>query len=191
MARSPCKVRVRNSGFLLAFALLSVRYGVTQSMPTTAGETLSGNPVVLADVVRGRASVLVAGFSREGGFKTGEWVKSLHGDPAFAHLPVYQVAEIAAAPGFVRGMIRNGMKKGLTPAQQQTSSRSCELPCGRLLPLFTQAGRARTHAAPVPHAESSRRESSSGSRCRTPRAACHPGGRPSMGGRKRSTCPAD
>ena len=118
MARSPCKVRVRNSGFLLAFALLSVRYGVTQSMPTTAGETLSGKPVVLADVVRGRASVLVAGFSREGGFKTGEWVKSLHGDPAFAHLPVYQVAEIAAAPGFVRGMIRNGMKKGLTPAQQ-------------------------------------------------------------------------
>jgi hypothetical protein len=37
-----------------------------QSLPSTAGETLSGKPIVLADAVRGRTAVLVAGFSRQG-----------------------------------------------------------------------------------------------------------------------------
>jgi hypothetical protein len=87
-------------------------------MPRTAGETLSGKDIVLADAVRGHIAVLVGGFSREGGAGTGDWIKSLHNDPAFAHALIFQVAEIAAAPSFIRGMIRNGMKKGLSPAQQ-------------------------------------------------------------------------
>ena len=87
-------------------------------MPGTAGETLSNKHIVLADAVRGHAAVLVAGFSREGGAGTGDWVKAIQADPALAGVAVYQVAEIAGAPSLIRGMIRNGMKKGLTPAQQ-------------------------------------------------------------------------
>ena len=91
---------------------------LAQSLPTTPGETLSGKHIVLADAVRGHTAVLVAGFSREGGSATGEWIKRIHADNAFANAAVYQVAMIAGAPGFVRGMIRSGMKKGTSPAQQ-------------------------------------------------------------------------
>jgi hypothetical protein len=97
---------------LLAHASLA------QSMPTTSGETLSGKQIVLAEAVRGRAAVLVAGFSREGGAATGEWIKQVRADKALENVSVYQVAMIAGAPGFIRGVIRSGMKKG-TPAAQQ------------------------------------------------------------------------
>lgn len=89
-----------------------------QSLPTTPGETLSGKPMVLADAVRGHRAVLIAGFSREGGAHSGEWAKAIHADPAFADVALFQVAELEGAPGFVRGMIRNGMKKSVLPADQ-------------------------------------------------------------------------
>jgi hypothetical protein len=43
---------------------------VAQSLPATAGETLSGKRIVLSDAVHGHAAILVAGFSREGGAGT-------------------------------------------------------------------------------------------------------------------------
>lgn len=89
-----------------------------QALPSTAGETLSGKPIVLSDAVRGRTAVLVAGFSREGGNGTGDWMRAIQADPAFSKATVYSVAMLAGAPGFIRGMIRNGMKKGLSPGAQ-------------------------------------------------------------------------
>jgi hypothetical protein len=91
---------------------------LAQSLPSTAGETLSGKRIVLVDEVRGHTAILVAGFSREGGAGTGDWMKAIHADPAFANATVYQLAMLAGAPGFMRGMIRSGMKKGLSAAEQ-------------------------------------------------------------------------
>jgi hypothetical protein len=91
-----------------------------QSLPSTAGTTLSGKPIVLADAVRGRTAVQVAGFSREGGNGTGDWMRTMQADPAFAKAKVYPVAMLASAPGFMREMIRNGMKKGLSPEAQDS-----------------------------------------------------------------------
>ena len=51
-----------------------------QMMPTTAGETLSGKKIVLADAVRGHAAVLVAGFSHDGGMACGDWMKAIRAD---------------------------------------------------------------------------------------------------------------
>jgi hypothetical protein len=90
----------------------------SQEMPNTAGETLSGKRIVLADEVRGHAVVLVAGFSHEAGNGTGAWIKAIHADPALASVSVYQVAEIAGAPSLIRGMIKSGMKKGVPAAEQ-------------------------------------------------------------------------
>ena len=90
----------------------------SQSLPATAGESLSGKRIVLADATRGRAAVLVAGFSHEGGMGTGAWVKALRADPALAGTTVYQVAMLEQAPGFIRGMIKSGMRKGLTEGEQ-------------------------------------------------------------------------
>ena len=91
-----------------------------QEMPRTAGETLSGKHVVLADELRGRSAVLVAGFSREGGNGTGAWVKAIRADGALAGMPVYELAQIAGAPGLIRGMIKSGMRKSVPAAEHDT-----------------------------------------------------------------------
>ncbi|MGO9936456.1 MAG: hypothetical protein ACLPH3_02180 [Terracidiphilus sp.] len=104
--------------FSAAMAMIAVPACFAQSLPSTAAETLSGKPIVLADAVHGRTAVLVAGFSRKGGMVTGDWIKAIHADPAFANASVFQIAELAGAPGFMRGIIRSGMKKGLSVAEQ-------------------------------------------------------------------------
>ena len=91
-----------------------------QEMPRTAGETLTGKHVVLADEVRGHSAVLVAGFSHAGGNGTAAWVKAVHGDSALANWSVYEIAQIAGAPGFVRGMIKSGMRKSVPAADQDS-----------------------------------------------------------------------
>lgn len=104
---------------VLVAASMTGLKGFSQEMPNTAGETLSGKRIVLADQVRGHAVVLVAGFSHEAGNGTGAWVKAIHSDPALASsVSVYEIAEIAAAPSLIRGMIKSGMKKGVPPAEQ-------------------------------------------------------------------------
>ena len=90
-----------------------------QAVPATTGETLSGKRIVLTDEVRGHSAILVAGFSREGGSATGAWIKALHGDSSLTGIAVYQVAMLAGAPAFIRGMIKSGMKKGVPPAEQE------------------------------------------------------------------------
>jgi hypothetical protein len=94
--------------------------GFGQAMPNTAGETLNGKRMVLADQVRGHAVVLVAGFSREGGNGTGAWVKAIHADAALAGVSVYEIAEIAGAPSLIRGMIKSGMRKNVPAAEQDS-----------------------------------------------------------------------
>lgn len=104
---------------VLAFVLVSSAAAANgPSMPSTAGETLSGKKIVLAEAVRGHAVALVAGFSREGGSGTGAWVKAIHSDGALSDVTIYQVAMLAGAPSLLRGMIKNSMKNGLTPAEQ-------------------------------------------------------------------------
>jgi hypothetical protein len=106
--------------FLYLFAVFAALPAAAQEMPKTAGETLSGKHFVLADQVRGRRVVLVAGFSRAGGNGTGAWVKAIHSDTALSSLPVYEIAQIAGAPALIRGMIKSGMKKGVPAAEYDT-----------------------------------------------------------------------
>lgn len=106
---------------LAVAASISALQCAAQSLPVTPGETLSGKHIVLADAIKGHTAVLVAGFSHEGGMATADWIKRLHADNAFANVTIYQVAMLAGAPAFIRGMIRSGMKKGMTPAEQDTS----------------------------------------------------------------------
>jgi hypothetical protein len=103
---------------LLMISVLVVLPCGAQTMPGTAGETLSGKQIVLADATRGHTAVLVAGFSHEGGNGTGAWVKAARSDAALAGIPVYQVAMLEGAPSFIRGTIKNGMRKGASTAEQ-------------------------------------------------------------------------
>ena len=91
---------------------------ICQALPATEGETLSGRRIVLAEVVRGHAGVLVAGFSKDVGTACGDWAKAIRADPALAGVPVYEVSQLAGAPSFIRGTIKSSMRKGLSPAEQ-------------------------------------------------------------------------
>jgi hypothetical protein len=108
------------AGLALIVASLLTFTAAAQQMPQTTGQTLSGKQMVLADAVRGHSAILVAGFSREGGNGTGAWVKAIHADSALAGIPVYEIAQIAGAPGLIRGMIRSGMKKSVPAAEHDT-----------------------------------------------------------------------
>lgn len=95
--------------------------GQPPGMPTTAGETLSGKRIVVADAVRAHRTVLVAGFSHDGGIACGDWMKAIRGDAALAGVEVYEIAMLEGAPGIFRGMIKSGMRKGMTSAEQERS----------------------------------------------------------------------
>jgi hypothetical protein len=92
---------------------------LAQSLPVTAGETLSGKRIVLADAVHGQATILVAGFSHASGTACGNWMKAIRADSALNGGAVYEVAEIEGAPGIFRGTIKNAMKKGLSADEQE------------------------------------------------------------------------
>lgn len=91
------------------------------SMPATAGETLSGKRIVLSEALRGRAAILVAGFSHQGGVACSDWMKVIRKDPALAGIDVYEIAMLQGAPGLLRGMIKSGMRKGMSTAEQERS----------------------------------------------------------------------
>ncbi len=103
----------------MAVWLCGAGRAMAQGMPQTAGTTLSGKAVTLAQAVRGQRVVLVAGFSRAGGSGTGAWVKAVEDDPALKGAAVWQVAMLAGVPGLMRGMIARGMRKGVTAAEQE------------------------------------------------------------------------
>jgi hypothetical protein len=112
--------RLRFGAVIVVGLLLGGVQAFCQGLPGTTGETLSGKRIVLADAVRGHAAVLVAGFSKDAGDGCGLWAKALRGDAAFAGVAVYQVASLERAPGFVRGMIKNSMRKGVAAGEQDS-----------------------------------------------------------------------
>ena len=107
----------RMNRLVWAVLLLGITPLRAQQIPATPGETLSGRSIVLANAIRGQRAILVAGFSHEAGNGTSAWVRAIQADSALAGIPVYQIAQIAGAPGFVRGMIKGSMKKGVPAAE--------------------------------------------------------------------------
>ena len=108
-------------GFGLAIVivgLLAPSLGWTQTLPATAGEALSGKRVVLAEAVRGHSAVLIAGFGKDAGTACGDWAKAIRGDKGLVGIALYSVASLEQAPGFVRGMIKSSMRKGLSAEEQ-------------------------------------------------------------------------
>lgn len=98
---------------------MAALYAQAPGVPATAGETLSGRRIVLADAVRGHAVVLVAGFSHDGGIACGDWMKAIRGDAALAGVEVYEIAMLEGAPGLFRGVIKSSMRKGTNSAEQE------------------------------------------------------------------------
>jgi hypothetical protein len=101
-----------------ALPLLLAAAAAAQSLPRTAGETLAGGSIVVADAVGGAPAVLVAGFSREAGDGIAAWSRALDSDPVLARARVFQLVMLERAPGFVRALIKRSMRKSMPPAAQ-------------------------------------------------------------------------
>ena len=91
-----------------------------QTMPPTAADTLNGHRLVLAEAVRGHASLLIASFSKEAGLLAGQWGKAARADSALAAVTVYQAAMLESAPGLIRGMVTSSLRKQTTADAQDT-----------------------------------------------------------------------
>lgn len=89
-----------------------------RQLPTTVGESLSGKPVTLSNVIAGHKTVIVAGFSHASSDGVGEWVHELEADKALGGVQIYSIAELEHAPSFLRGLIKGGMRKGSSVAAQ-------------------------------------------------------------------------
>ena len=80
---------------------------------------MGGHKVVVAQAIRGHEAVLIAGFSKEAGDGCGAWSKAVHADPALRSAVFYQLVMLEEAPRIIRPMIRSGMRKGLSAAEQE------------------------------------------------------------------------
>ena len=96
------------AGVVLASALA---VGHAQTLPATTGETLTGQPLALAQAVKGHSAVLIASFSKDAGSGADAWAKAVRQDSALAGVAAYEAAMLEKAPGFIRGMIKSGLRK--------------------------------------------------------------------------------
>jgi hypothetical protein len=92
---------------LVVLASLKLIVGVV--LPTLTATTLSGEPASLPGDAKGRASILVFGFSKAAVKLTKPWVESCR---AAAGARCYDVRMLEDVPKSFRGMVERGMKSG-------------------------------------------------------------------------------
>jgi hypothetical protein len=103
------------SQFALALVLLLVAplaaSAAADPIPVTPAETLSGRKISFPTVLGGKPAICIFGFSKEAGDRTKEWMSHFQQDGVEA----WSIANLEAAPAFVRGMIRGSMRKDTPP----------------------------------------------------------------------------
>lgn len=105
-------------GLLFACAAQSQQVCLSQTLPLTSGETLSGRRVLLAEAVRKQPAVIIAGFSKDAGPAWGDWATAVRADTVLARISVYQMAILEGASGLLRGIIKSSMRKDLSASEQ-------------------------------------------------------------------------
>jgi hypothetical protein len=101
--------------FLAAFAVSAQ----SESLPRLEGKTLSGKQIVLPDDARGKIALLVIGFTKNSSPATRAWgqrfKKDFGNDQRYS---VYPIAVLEDVPGFIRGMVTSGIRRGVPPGEQ-------------------------------------------------------------------------
>src|ERR1035437_9462974 len=109
----------RVASWLPVMALAVATVLAAQDLPKIEGESLAGHHVALPDAVSGRVAVLVLGFSKASKTPTSAWGQRIEADFASSSVFVlYQMPVLEDVPGFVRGMVISGMKKGVPEDQR-------------------------------------------------------------------------
>jgi hypothetical protein len=109
---------IRQCAQVLAVAV-SIVLGA--ALPHTEAETLSGKKVVLPDALDGRPAIVVVGFTKRSQSQTAAWSTRLTKDfGAEPRLQRYSIAVLDDVPGFIRGMVISGIRRGVPAEQQDT-----------------------------------------------------------------------
>jgi hypothetical protein len=117
----------------LVIALILLGEGLTSAqtqsarIPATHGTSLAGTQVMLPDDLRGKAGVLVLGFSKSSGDVCKGWGQRLTASYRDSHdVTYYQLPVLASTPKLIRGVVVRSIKSGVPDAEQP-----------HLLPIFT------------------------------------------------------
>jgi hypothetical protein len=103
----------------LGLAIPSGRAPAQTAIPRSQGTTLAGTAVALPDALKGKAGVLLLGFSHASQGQVASWGRLLaadfgqSGDVAFFELPM-----LAGAPKMLRGMIVKSMDKSVPEVEK-------------------------------------------------------------------------
>jgi len=91
-----------------------LKYGNT--MPSIAGQALSGNWIELPAATQGKAAAVLFSFSRAAGHDAQNWTQHLSNDDP--RLPIYTVIFLESVPRLLRGMVISGIKSGMPTGMQ-------------------------------------------------------------------------
>jgi hypothetical protein len=93
----------------------------SETLPRLEGETLSGKQIVLPDHARGKIALMVIGFTKKSSQATRAWgqrfKKDFGNDQRYV---VYPVAVLEDVPGFIRGLVTSGIRRGIPPGEQDS-----------------------------------------------------------------------
>jgi hypothetical protein len=91
-----------------------------QTIPPFTGPTLANETVHLPPAAAGSKTILVLGFSKKSGDACKPWFDSVAAQlKAKPQVGYYEMPVLAAAPGFIRGMIVHNMRSSLSSDQQK------------------------------------------------------------------------
>jgi hypothetical protein len=107
-----CRVTV-----LSLAAFVTIAHGET--LPRLEEESLSGKQIVLPDAARGKTALIVIGFTKKSSHATQAWgqrfKKDFGSDQKYV---VYPMAVLEDVPGFIRGMVTSGIRRGVPSGEQ-------------------------------------------------------------------------
>ena len=102
-------------------ALLRMSAAEMVLLPRTEGKTLADQRVVVANAVKGKATLLIITFTRSAGEKAREWRNALRqkGLPT-PNYTLYQIAELEDVPRIIRWSVISGMRRGIPTDEYST-----------------------------------------------------------------------
>jgi ATP10 protein len=93
--------------------------GRAQTIPKSQGTTLAGTAVVLPDALKGKAGVLVVGFSHASQGQVATWTRLLEADYGKSNdVAYFALPMLAGAPKMLRGMIKKSMASSVPFAER-------------------------------------------------------------------------
>src|SRR5205085_2860064 len=112
---SGARVKRAAAGVLLALVLTAASGACAQTLPALNGEDLRGESIRLLEVVRNGPVALIVTFAKSAEEQARAWASAIAAEER--GIRIVRIAVLEDVPGFFRGMVKSGMRRGV-PAEQ-------------------------------------------------------------------------